>query len=196
MKDLKHIALNAFKESSKVKKHFIEHYVDDIVNASHEIVKRLKKGGHIFFMGNGGSAADAQHLVAELVGRFYQDRAPIPAFSLSTNSSILTEIPNDFDFSMLFARQIEADVNNNDVVIGISTSGRSRNIINGINSAKEKGALTIGFTGGDGGEMDNLCDILFVVPSEDTPRIQETHITLGHTLCQLIESEMFEDEDI
>ena len=193
--DLEEIVVEAFEESIKVKEKFIKFYSKQIVDLSTEIVKRVKNGGGIFFMGNGGSAADAAHLSAELVGRFYINRTPIRSTSFSSNPSILTEIPNDFGFEYLFERQVEAHVRSQDVVIGISTSGKSINIIRALEKAKELGALTVGFTGENGGNMNELCDVIFKVNSKKTPRIQETHILLGHILCQLIEYQLFGGEE-
>ncbi len=193
--DLEEIVVEAFEESIKVKEKFIKFYSKQIVDLSTEIVKRVKNGGGIFFMGNGGSAADAAHLSAELVGRFYINRTPIRSTSFSSNPSILTEIPNDFGFEYLFERQVEAHVRSQDVVIGISTSGKSINIIRALEKAKKLGALTVGFTGENGGNMNELCDVIFKVNSKKTPRIQETHILLGHILCQLIEYQLFGGEE-
>lgn len=189
--NLEEMVRQAFEESVSVKEKFLEENIDKIIDASSEIVERIKKGGGVFFMGNGGSAADAAHLSAELVGRFYINRSPIRSASFASNLSILTEIPNDFGFEYLFERQVEAYVGHQDVVIGISTSGKSSNVIRALKRAKEIGAMTIGFTGRYGEDMEKVCDVLFKVDSDKTPRIQETHILLGHTLCQLIEYEMY-----
>jgi D-sedoheptulose 7-phosphate isomerase len=191
--DLEKVVLDAFEESVSVKEKFVKIYSKQIKDLSYKIAERIKKGGGVFFMGNGGSAADAAHLSAELVGRFYMNRSPIRSSSFASNLSILTEIPNDFGFEYLFERQVEAYVKGMDVVVGISTSGKSVNVIRALKRAKEIGALTVGFTGRHGQEMENVCDVLFKVDSERTPRIQETHILLGHTLCQLIEYLLFGD---
>jgi D-sedoheptulose 7-phosphate isomerase len=191
--DLEKVVLDAFEESVSVKEKFVKIYSKQIIDLSYKIAERIKKGGGVFFMGNGGSAADAAHLSAELVGRFYMNRSPIRSSSFASNLSILTEIPNDFGFEYLFERQVEAYVKGMDVVVGISTSGKSVNVIRALKRAKEIGALTVGFTGRHGQEMENVCDVLFKVDSERTPRIQETHILLGHTLCQLIEYLLFGD---
>ena len=192
--ELEEIVKKAFEESIEAKEKFLKTYSKQIVDLSFEMAKRVKNGGGIFFMGNGGSAADAAHLSAELVGRFYINRSPIRSASFASNLSILTEIPNDFGFEYLFERQAETYVKSGDVVVGISTSGRSVNIIRALKKTKEIGALTVGFTGKDGGDMNELCDVIFKVNSEKTPRIQETHILLGHTLCQLIEYQLFGDK--
>lgn len=157
---------------------------------NHAIIA-LRAGNKILFAGNGGSAADAQHWAGELVSRFYYDRPGLPAIALTTDSSILTAIGNDYGYDHVFTRQIEAIGHSGDIFVAISTSGNSRNIISAIESARSKGMTTIGFTGKSGGAMINLCDICFCIPSSETPRIQEGHEVLGHMLCALIESEMF-----
>jgi len=149
----------------------------------------LRNGGKILIFGNGGSAADAQHIAAELVGRYKTDRKGLFAIALTTNTSNLTAIGNDFGYAEIFARQIEALANKGDVVIGISTSGRSLNVINALKMASRLECNTIGFSGKDGGEMNEICNINIVAPSEDTPRIQEIHIIIGHTICHLIDQE-------
>lgn len=150
----------------------------------------VRGGGKIVFFGNGGSAADSQHLATELTVRYKRDRAPIAALALTTDTSALTAIGNDFGFDDLFARQIEALVHSQDVVIGISTSGQSENVIRGLNAAKALGAVAAGLTGKDGGRMRGLADPLLVVPSATTSRIQEMHITLGQMLCGALEIEL------
>ncbi len=180
-----------FKESAEIKIAFVEKYASQIEELSKKIATRLKKGGTVYLFGNGGSAADAQHIAAELVGRFSKNRPPLRAVALTTDTSILTAVGNDFGFETIFERQIDAFVSSNDVVIGISTSGNSENVLRALKKAKEKGALTVVFTGGDGGKAKNLGDYTFIVPSFETPRIQECHITLGHTLCELIEKFIF-----
>ena len=149
----------------------------------------LRSGGKILIFGNGGSAADAQHIAAELVGRYKTDRKGLFAIALTTNTSNLTAIGNDFGYAEIFARQIEALANKGDVVIGISTSGRSLNVISALKMASKLECITIGFSGKDGGEMNEICNINIVAPSEDTPRIQEIHIIIGHTICHLIDQE-------
>lgn len=154
-------------------------------------VDALKVGRKILFAGNGGSAADAQHWAGELVSRFYYDRPGLPAIALTTDTSILTAIGNDYGYDYTFARQIEALGQEGDVFVAISTSGRSKNIMRALEACEAKGVRVIGFTGEHGGEMKDRCDICFCVPSSETPRIQEGHEFIGHLLCALIESEMF-----
>ena len=152
-------------------------------------IKSLNNGGKILLCGNGGSAADAQHIAAELIGRFKLERKGIPAIAITTDTSSITSIGNDYGYAQVFDRQIEAIAKKGDIVIGISTSGQSENVINALNLAKNIGCFTIGFSGGNGGKMNEFCDINLVVPSEDTARIQEMHIILGHIICNLIEKE-------
>lgn len=151
----------------------------------------LRAGRKILFAGNGGSAADAQHWAGELVSRFYYDRPGLPAIALTTDTSILTAIGNDYGYDYTFARQIEALGHEGDVFVAISTSGRSKNILRALDAAEQKGVKVIGFTGAGGGDMADRCAICFKVPSEETPRIQEGHEFIGHLLCALIESEIF-----
>ena len=141
--------------------------------------------------GNGGSAADAQHIAAELSGRFYTDRPPLYAEALHVNSSYMTAVANDYGYEATYARMVEAAGRKGDILIGISTSGNSPNVVKAMQKAKELGMLTVGFTGKEGGKMKDICDIMICVPSVDTPRIQEAHILIGHIICQLIEEEMF-----
>ncbi|MBU0694752.1 MAG: D-sedoheptulose 7-phosphate isomerase [Candidatus Omnitrophica bacterium] len=150
-------------------------------------ISALKNKGKIIFMGNGGSAADAQHLAAELVGRFKKNRAPLAAITLSANTSILTAVGNDFGFQEIFARQIDALAGTSDLIVGISTSGESENVIRAIIKAKERGLKTIGFLGKDGGKIKNIVDVSLIIPSYDTPRIQEMHILTGHIVCEIVE---------
>lgn len=154
------------------------------------IADSLKKGNKILLLGNGGSAGDAQHIAAELAGKFKLERRALPAIALTTNSSILTAIANDYSYDDVFVRQVEALANSGDIVIGISTSGNSANVISAVNKAKENGAITIGFSG-KCGKLNEISDICLVINSSDTPHIQEAHITAGHILCGLIEEIMF-----
>jgi D-sedoheptulose 7-phosphate isomerase len=154
-------------------------------------IAALRQGNKILFAGNGGSAADAQHLAGELISRFHYDRPGLSAFALSTDSSVLTAIGNDYGYEQLFARQVQAVGKPGDVFFGISTSGRSPNILNALRAAREQGLLTVGLTGRNGGQMPGLCDHCLRAPSDSTPRIQEGHIAIGHTVCWLIEQQMF-----
>ncbi len=156
-----------------------------------EITHSLKDGNRVYFCGNGGSAADAQHLAAELSGRFYIDRETLPAEALSCNMSYVTAIANDYNYNAVYARQISGIGKKGDILVGLSTSGNSRNIVTAFEAAKEKGVITIAFTGKGGGELKTLSNFLIEVPSTDTPRIQESHITLGHIVCQLVEEMYF-----
>lgn len=151
----------------------------------------LKNGHKILFCGNGGSAADAQHLAAEFSGRFYQDRKALPAEALHVNTSYLTAVANDYSFDVVYSRLIDGIGNEGDILVGISTSGNSKNILNALEMANSKGMLTIAMTGESGGQIKNVSDILLNVPSNDTPRIQESHILIGHIICQLVEEKYF-----
>ncbi len=152
-------------------------------------IAALSNGGKIIFMGNGGSAADAQHLAAELVGRFKRDRQALGAIALSVNSSTLTAIGNDYGFESIFSRQLEALANPRDLVVGISTSGKSINVINAVKKAKELGLLTVGLLGADGGKLKSLVDTSLIIPLPETARVQEMHILAGHIICEIVESE-------
>lgn len=147
----------------------------------------LKNGNCIFLMGNGGSAADSQHIAAEFVGRFVKERKGLPAIALTTDTSILTAVGNDYGYENIFKRQVEALVKEKDVVVGISTSGNSKNVLKAIKLAKEKGAYTIGLSGNEGGELAEICDICITVPSKVTARIQECHIMIGHIICGIVD---------
>ena len=155
------------------------------------IIAALKNGNRIYFCGNGGSAADAQHLAAEFSGRFYIDRDALPAEALHCNTSYLTAVANDYSYDLVYARLVKGITQKGDVLIGLSTSGNSANILKAFEVAKGKGVITIGFTGETGGKMKSVSDYLINVPSKDTPRIQESHILLGHIICQLVEEQYF-----
>ena len=161
---------------------------NDLAEISALAIQTLKNGKKILLCGNGGSAADAQHIAAELTGRYKKERKGLNAISLSTDTSALTAIGNDYGYEYIFSRQVEAIAQKGDLLIGISTSGNSANIINAFKEAKEIGCVCIGFTGRDGGAMKQLCDVCLIIPSIDTARIQEMHILCGHTMCELIES--------
>jgi D-sedoheptulose 7-phosphate isomerase len=177
-----------FNEHLKTSKITMESISNSIEIAAKLCIDSLQNGGKILIFGNGGSAADAQHIAAELVGRYKVERKGIAAIALTTDTSIVTSISNDYGYERVFDRQIEALANKNDVVIGISTGGSSANVINALKLANHLECKTIGFSGRGGGKMNDLCDVNLVVPAEDTPRIQEMHIFIGHTICHLIET--------
>lgn len=162
--------------------------ISDCVEA---ITKAFQNGNKVLFCGNGGSAADAQHLAAEFSGRFYTDRDALPAEALHANSSYITAVANDYGFEVIYSRLLKGIGNKGDVLVGLSTSGNSPNIIHALETAATKGMVTIGFTGATGGKMKERCDFLINVPSTDTPRIQESHILIGHIICQLVEERVF-----
>lgn len=153
--------------------------------------KCFENHGQVLFCGNGGSAADAQHLAAEFSGRFYFDRKPLNAEALHVNTSYLTAVGNDYSYDEIYSRIVEAKGKKGDILYGISTSGNSKNVIKALEKAKSLGMITIGFTGDGGGKMAELCDILIAIPSNDTPRIQECHILVGHIICQMVEENLF-----
>ena len=168
-----------------------ESMIKAIEDCSAMITTAFKNGNKILLCGNGGSAADAQHLAAEFTGRFYTDRDALPAEALHCNTSYLTAVANDYSYDVVYSRMIKGIGKKGDVLIGLSTSGNSKNIIAAFETAKEKGMHTIGFTGEGGGKMKSISDYLFNVPSNDTPRIQESHILIGHIICQLVEEQYF-----
>jgi D-sedoheptulose 7-phosphate isomerase len=177
---------NKILDSSESIKKSIEN-IPEIIRIIESITKSLKKGNKIILFGNGGSAADAQHIAAELVGRFDYDRKSLPAISLTTDTSVITSIGNDYSFEKIFSRQCESLVNKGDVVVGISTSGNSINVKNGLLVSKRKGAKTVGFLGHKGGHIKNIVDIPLIVNSNSTPRIQEVHRTTAHIICEMVE---------
>ncbi|MFN4247167.1 MAG: SIS domain-containing protein [Flavipsychrobacter sp.] len=156
-----------------------------------QLVIAFRNGNKVLFCGNGGSAADAQHLSAEFSGRFYTDRNPLPSEALHCNTSYITAVANDYGYDVVYSRMVKGIGRQGDVLIGLSTSGNSANITNALQTAKEIGMITVGFTGEGGGKMKDICDYLVNIPSTDTPRIQESHITVGHIICQLVEESMF-----
>ncbi len=151
----------------------------------------FQNGGKVFFCGNGGSAADAQHLAAEFSGRFYFDREPLFAEALHVNTSYLTAVANDYGYEYIFSRLIKAKGSRGDILFGLSTSGNSKNIVKAFEQAISQGVITIGLTGAGGGKMKNVSDYIIKIPSEDTPRIQEAHILVGHIICELVENSLF-----
>lgn len=185
---------NIIKSSIDVKERILNdaNLLLKIKEAAELIVKTYKQGGRVFFCGNGGSAADAQHLAAELSGRFYFDRPPLAAEALHVNTSYITAVANDYAYDVIFSREVDAFCKEGDVLVGISTSGNSANVLKAFETAKGKGVLTIAMTGESGGKMASISDILINIPSNDTPRIQESHITIGHIICQIVEEELFQ----
>jgi len=184
---------NIIQSSIDVKQQILqnEELLAATIDIANKIVEALETGNRIYFCGNGGSAADAQHLAAEFSGRFYTDRKALPAEALHCNTSYLTAVANDYSYEVVYARLIEGIANAGDVLIGLSTSGNSANIVRAFEVAKNKGILTVGFTGITGGVMKAISDYLINVPSADTPRIQESHIMIGHIICQLVEEKFF-----
>lgn len=190
MKDsIKHIILASIDVKTQIANNEQLHQV--IENATHIITEAFRRGNKVLFCGNGGSAADAQHLAAEFSGRFYTDREALPAEALHCNTSYLTAVANDYSYDVVYARLIQGIGREGDVLIGLSTSGNSKNIVEAFKVAKAKNMITMGFTGETGGAMKELSDYLLNVPSMDTPRIQESHIMIGHIICQLVEEMYF-----
>jgi D-sedoheptulose 7-phosphate isomerase len=187
---------NIFATSIEVKRQTVTKCLDDIISLTEIVMQTLKSGGKILLFGNGGSAADAQHIAAEFVNRLKKDRFPLPALALTTDTSVLTSISNDYGYELVFVKQIEALGRPGDVAWGISTSGRSPNVNLALKKAKELGLKTIALTGGKGGEMAKIADLSVIVPSSDTPRIQEVHITIGHIVCELVEEELFGNKQL
>jgi len=185
---MKSIILDEFKNHIEVSSKTMVSLSNLIEIAANICINSLKNGNKILLIGNGGSAADAQHIAAEIVGRYKVDRKGLPAIALTTDTSVITSISNDFGYLAVFNRQVEALANKDDVLIAISTGGSSSNIISAIKLAKELDCKTIGFSGKDGGAFNDLCDVNLLAASDDTPRIQEMHILIGHTICQLIDN--------
>ena len=184
--------LKAFEDSIRVKEKFVKENLSLIIELSKLIADAFNDGKKLVVFGNGGSACDASHIVAEFVNRFKRDRPGLPAISLNTDTAVLTSIANDYDYSEIFARQVKTLADAGDIAIAISTSGNSKNILKAVDVARKKGLKTVAFTGLKGEKLASKSDYAFIVPSEDTPRIQETHITLGHVICQIVEEILFE----
>ena len=180
-----------FEEHSDLIRESSENLTEKIIEVTELILNAYKKDKKVLIAGNGGSASDAQHIAAELSGRFYKDRDPLFAEALHVNSSYMTAVANDYGYDETYARMTKAAGRKGDILIGISTSGDSSNVVKALQKANEIGMTTIGFTGESGGKMKEICNILINVPSKDTPRIQEAHILIGHIICQLIEEELF-----
>lgn len=174
-------------ESIQVKEELLRTNVGQIKDIAELIIEALRKNGKVILCGNGGSAADSQHISAELVGRFKRDRTSLAGIALTTNTSVLTSLANDYGYEVVFAKQVEALGQKNDVLIGISTSGKAKNVALALKQAKKMGIKTVALTGGDGGDIAKLADTSLIVPSSVTARIQEAHITIGHIVCELVE---------
>jgi D-sedoheptulose 7-phosphate isomerase len=188
---MENIILKRFKESSEVKTRFLKENLSRLLDVIKLVSHTFEAGNKLFFFGNGGSAADAQHLAAEFVNRYVMDRPPLPAIALTTDTSILTSVSNDLAFNEIFAKQLRALGKEGDVAVGISTSGSSPNIIKAFEVAKEMGMKTVALAGNDGGVIAKMVDFPLVVPSTSTPRIQEAHILIGHILCEMVEHYLF-----
>ena len=185
--------LKAFEESIKVKEKFIEEKnIDKIIEVARAIANAFNDGKKLILFGNGGSATDASHIAAEFVNRFKKERPGLPAIALNTDMAVITSIANDYDFSEIFAKQLKSLADSGDIVIAISTSGNSPNVLKAMDVAKKKRLTTIAFTGLKGERLASKATYSFIVPSDSTPRIQETHITLGHVICQMVEEILFE----
>jgi D-sedoheptulose 7-phosphate isomerase len=184
--------VSQLEESAALKRRIVETCLDNIVRAAQMLLDTYRQGHKVLLCGNGGSAADAQHLAAELVAKLTRERAALPALALTVNASLLTSIPNDWSFNQVFARQVEALGQPGDTLIALSTSGRSANVNAAVMAAKERGLHTIALTGRGGGELATISDLSIVVPADNTQRIQEAHITIGHILCDIVEATLFE----
>jgi len=189
---VKEAIAKALREGSELRLRMIDTLGDPLLEAASTIAESFKAGGKILLFGNGGSAADAQHIAAEFMNRFLIERPPLPAIALTTDSSILTSVSNDYDFDEVFSKQIKALGKKGDVALGITTSGSSANVLKGIRAAKKAGLITIAMTG-EGGRAGSIADISLAVPSKSTPRIQELHITIGHILCDLTDTLLFRE---
>jgi D-sedoheptulose 7-phosphate isomerase len=184
---MKELVYNNFEEHISLIKKLSEDFSDKIIQISDIIIQAYKNKNKLLIAGNGGSAADAQHIAGELVNQFYYDRKPLSAISLSTDTSVLTSWANDKNYDFIFERQVEAHGNLGDILLAISTSGNSNNLVHAVNKAKENKLITIGLLGKGGGKLKGLCDYDIIVPSQNTPRVQEAHEVIYHTICQLVE---------
>jgi len=190
--DFKKQITDTINKSIIVKEDLLKNNMIDKINkAVNLMIKCYKNNNKVLLCGNGGSAADAQHIAAELSGKFYKDRPPLFAQALHVNTSYLTAVANDYSYEYIFERLVESNGSSGDILVGLSTSGNSKNVLNAMKKTKDKGLNTIGFTGESGGRMKNFSDILLNAPSDDTPRIQEVHILIGHILCELVEEKLF-----
>jgi D-sedoheptulose 7-phosphate isomerase len=193
---MKEIIIKAFEESVRVKQGFVKQYMDDLITAAQRIATCFAANHKLLIFGNGGSAADAQHMAAEFVNRFAVERKPLPALALTTDTSILTSISNDYSYDDVFSKQIKALGKRDDMALGISTSGGSQNVIKAMETARDLGLYTLGLTGCGGGKLSQCCDLTLIVNSESTPRIQETHSIIMHVLCDLVDRILFPDSFI
>ena len=191
---MREFAIKAFDESAEIKRQFAREHADKIAQVAQLMGRAFRAGHKVLLFGNGGSATDAAHIAAEFVGRYKRERAPLPAIALATDIAAITCIANDYGFEELFARQVRAHGQQGDVAVAISTSGNSPNVLKGVEAAKSLGMTTIGWTGGSGGKLAGMVEYAFVVPSTLTARIQESHITLGHVLCELIEDHVLANQ--
>lgn len=188
---MKNEIIKIFEDSAQVKVRFARENAEKIVEVVQLIAQAFREGKKVLLFGNGGSATDASHIAAEFVNRFLMERPPLPAIALNTDVAVLTSISNDYDYSQVFSKQLAALGHEGDVAIGISTSGNSANVMKAVEVAKKNGLKTVILTGGTGGKLANMADFTFIVPTKQTPRIQETHITLGHAICQMVDEELF-----
>ena len=187
---MKDLVERVFEGNARLQKAFLKESLDTIVAVAETFIQAFRNGRKLLFFGNGGSAADAQHLAAEFVNRFRLDRPALPAIALTTDSSVLTSIGNDSGFDRIFSRQVEALGRDADVAVGLSTSGTSANVIEGIRAARKEGLVTVAFTGAGGGHLRLEVDFCLTVPSDDTPRVQEMHILAGHAICEVVEKSL------
>ncbi len=187
---MKERIIRIFDEHSRLQKEFLKHNTEALIKVAEVLIEAFRKGRTVFLFGNGGSAADAQHLAAEYVNRFRRERRALPALALTVDTSVLTSIANDSSYEQVFARQIEAFGRTDDVAIGISTSGGSANVIAGIRQARRQGLVTVGFSGGDGGALLRECDHCVVVPAHGAARVQEMHLIAGHVVCDIVEQDL------
>lgn len=191
---MREMVIRELEESARIKNLIAERLADTIVEAARMITGAYRQGGKLLLIGNGGSAADAQHIAAELVGRLRRKRIGLAALALTTNTSVLTALANDYDYENVFSAQLEVLAGERDVLVAITTSGTSANILRAAATARARGVKVIGLTGGSGGKLADMADLTICVPSDDTARIQEGHITIGHIICHLVEEEMREEK--
>ena len=196
MEDVEDIVVRLFRESNQVKEAFLNDNLSKLVKVVDAVTAALKGGKKVLLFGNGGSAADAQHIAAEFVNRFQIERPPLPAIALTTDTSIITSIANDYDFSEVFDKQIRAIGQAGDIAWGFSTSGSSPNVVKALETAKKMGMVTVGLTGKDGGRIAAIVDVALNVPSGSVPRIQEAHITVGHVICEMVDFRLFKRPDV